>query len=199
MISLGSNLLSVEIYSAAKRLQPLLGFTFEYATRIVGKRRALDIPELQLMSLIVISTKLHFPFDYIKRYPSSAQEPTTQSIDWNTWGQAQRYFDSHETSGDRIGKGNEILVKENDVFDMTLNQLDEYMDWYENNWLDSSKGTSSETSRLMTCINARYSSEKPISRPISHQYSDRRKPVYWFRSRGGASTGTGTSLQRGRE
>ncbi|KAH8428055.1 uncharacterized protein LDX57_005760 [Aspergillus melleus] len=91
------------------------------------------------MTLIVISTKLHFPFDDIKRYPSSAQEPTTQTINWNAWAQAQKQFDRHETSGGKLGKGNEIQVKEDKVFDMTPSQLDEYMDWYENSWLDISK------------------------------------------------------------
>ncbi|KAI9043311.1 uncharacterized protein KD926_003841 [Aspergillus affinis] len=137
-VSSSSNPLPVEIYPSIKRLQSLLGFSFEYQTR-TGKRKAFDLPEIQLMALIVISTKLHFPFDDIKRYPSSAQEPTTQTINWNTWIQAQRDFDRHETSGGKLGKGNEIQLKEDKVFDMTPSQLDEYMDWYENSWLDISK------------------------------------------------------------
>ncbi|KAF7597094.1 Pol I core factor CF [Aspergillus hancockii] len=114
--------LPIEIYSAVKRLQDLLGFTFEFPTRLVGSSRPLHLPEVQLITLIVISTKLFFPFDDVKRYPVSAKEPTTQVIDWKVWAQAQRHFDNRETANGKIGK-------------------DEYMDWYENSWLDNSKAS----------------------------------------------------------
>lgn len=94
------------------------------------------------MTLIVIATKLLFPFDDITRYPESAKEPTTQSIDWQLWAQVQRHFDQRETANGRIGKGNEVLINEKDVFNMTPSQLDEYLSWYENSWLDSSRGMS---------------------------------------------------------
>lgn len=92
------------------------------------------------MALIVISTKLLFPFDNLKRYPESAREPTTQAIDWQLWSQVQRHFDQREMSSGKIGKGNEIRANEKDVFSMTPSQLDEYLDWYESSWLDFSKG-----------------------------------------------------------
>ncbi|PYI04964.1 RNA polymerase I-specific transcription initiation factor Rrn7 [Aspergillus sclerotiicarbonarius CBS 121057] len=131
--------LPIDVYPAVKRLQHLLGFTFEYLTSNVGKRRALQLPELQLVALVVISTKLLFPFDDLERYPSSSKEPTVQVIDWSLWAQIQRHFDSRETSAGQLGKGREVLVNEKDVFSMTPSQLDEYMDWYENSWLDASK------------------------------------------------------------
>ncbi|OOF97187.1 hypothetical protein ASPCADRAFT_165775 [Aspergillus carbonarius ITEM 5010] len=131
--------LPIDVYPAVKRLQHLLGFTFEFPTSIVGKRRALHLPELQLVALVVISTKLLFPFDELERYPSSLKEPTVQVIDWSVWAHIQKHFDSRETSAGQLGKGREVLVNEKDVFSMTPSQLDEYMDWYENSWLDASK------------------------------------------------------------
>ncbi|KAB8232215.1 TFIIB-type zinc finger domain-containing protein [Aspergillus alliaceus] len=131
--------LPIDVYSAVKRLQDLLGFSLEFPNSFAGRTRLLDLPEIQVITLIVISTKLLFPFDEIKRYPASAKEPTTQVIDWKLWAQEQRHYDSRETAGGRIGKGNEVLVNERDVFDMTPSQLDEYMDWYENSWLDNSR------------------------------------------------------------
>ncbi|KAL4866299.1 hypothetical protein BDV12DRAFT_199364 [Aspergillus spectabilis] len=131
--------LPVDIYPVTKRLQTLLGFTFDYSTKATRRRKALDKPELQLITLIVIATKLLFPFDDIKRHPTSAQEPTVQAIDWNSWTEVQNYFDRRDASAGQIGKGKEILVNEGDVLNMTPNQLDEYMDWYENSWLDTSK------------------------------------------------------------
>ncbi|KAF7130954.1 hypothetical protein CNMCM5793_003889 [Aspergillus hiratsukae] len=131
--------LPVEVYPAVKRLQSLVGFTFEFPTSVSGRSRPLHLPEVQLITLIVISTKLFFPFDDIKRYPLSTREPSAQVLDWKLWAQVQRHFDRRETAGGRIGKGNEILVTEKDVFNMTQAQLDEYMDWYETSWLDHSR------------------------------------------------------------
>ncbi|KAL5359701.1 RNA polymerase I-specific transcription initiation factor Rrn7 [Aspergillus floccosus] len=131
--------LPVELYPAVKRLRDLLGFTFEFPTKVIGKRKPLHLPEVQLVTLIVISTKLLFPFDDIERYPLSAKDPTTQVIDWKIWAQTQRQFDNRETSAGRIGKGNEITINEQDVFSLTPAQLDEYMDWYEKSWLDTTK------------------------------------------------------------
>ncbi|PKX89555.1 TFIIB-type zinc finger domain-containing protein [Aspergillus novofumigatus IBT 16806] len=124
--------LPVEVYPAVKRLQSLVGFTFEFPTTVPGRSRPLHLPEVQLITLIVIITKLFFPFDDIKRYPVSSREPSAQVLDWELWGQVQRHFDSRET-------GNEILVTEKDVFNMAPAQLDEYMDWYETSWLDHSR------------------------------------------------------------
>lgn len=103
-----------------------------------------------MIALLVVSTKLLFPFDDVKRYPTSAKEPAAQLIDWKLWGQSQRQFDNRETAGGRIGRGNEILVNEKDVFSMAPNQLDEYMDWYESKWLDISKGMNEGPSTRLT-------------------------------------------------
>lgn len=130
----------VDVYQAVQQLDKIVGFTFSFPTAIAGKRRPLHLPEVQMMALVVISTKLLFPLDDVKRYPASAREPATQAVDWQAWGRVQRHFDQRETSSGRIGKGTEVLINEKDVFSMTPSQLDEYMDWYENSWLDSSKG-----------------------------------------------------------
>lgn len=92
------------------------------------------------MTLIVIAAKLLFPFDDIERYPVSAEEPATQVLDWKLWAAAQKYFANRETNAGRIGRGKEVLVKEEDVFTLTPAQLDEYLEWYEKSWLDTSKG-----------------------------------------------------------
>ncbi|KAL4997359.1 hypothetical protein BDV10DRAFT_169956 [Aspergillus recurvatus] len=134
--------LPVDVYPVTKRLQTLIGFTFEYPTKKVSKKwKSLDKPELQLIALIVIATKLLFPFDDVQRHPTSAQEPTVQTINWAAWTEVQKHFDRRDTPSGRINKGKEILVNEDDVLTMTPDQLDEYMDWYENSWLDSSNAT----------------------------------------------------------
>lgn len=127
---------TVEIYPIVNQLQKLVGFTFQYPALVKDKITHLLMPEVQLMSLIVIATKLLFPFDDVERYPESTKEPGSQRLDWKNWLEAQKQFEALTNEGGRIGKGNELLVNEKDVFDMTALQLDEYMDWYEKSWLD---------------------------------------------------------------
>ena len=80
--------------------------------------------------------------DNVKRYPSSIKEPTSQIMDWKIWKQAQKEYEDREIVRGRIGKGNEIFVNDLDILNMGMNQLDEYMDWYENRWIDNGKGLS---------------------------------------------------------
>ncbi|KAL1854658.1 hypothetical protein Plec18170_004749 [Paecilomyces lecythidis] len=128
--------LPIEIYPIVNQLQKLVGFTFQYPALVKDKITHLLMPEVQLVSLIVIATKLLFPFDDVERYPESTKEPASQRLDWKNWLEAQKQFEALTNEGGRIGKGNELLVNEKDVFDMTALQLDEYMDWYEKSWLD---------------------------------------------------------------
>jgi RNA polymerase I-specific transcription initiation factor RRN7 len=94
---------------------------------------------VQLIVLIIIATKLHYPFDDLKRYPSSNKEPAALTMDWTRWEQAQTSFNHDSHFGKNIEKEAAILVKDKDVMHMSTDQLDHYMDWYADNWLDSSR------------------------------------------------------------
>ncbi|KAJ5601312.1 pol I core factor CF [Penicillium lagena] len=131
----------VEVYEAVKKLQDIVGFTYQYPFRKQGRKTPLHLPDVQIMALIVIATKLLFPFDNVKRYPTTSNEPAAQTMDWNIWAQAHRHFDSHDRPAGDIGKGNAIHVTDKDVLNMTPAQMDQYMDWYANSWLDTSGAT----------------------------------------------------------
>lgn len=89
------------------------------------------------MALIVVATKLLFPFDDLERHPATAKEPATQSINWSLWARAQTHFDRRENASGSISKEKAIQLTDKDVLNMAPSQLDEYMDWYESNWIDS--------------------------------------------------------------
>ncbi|CAP93511.1 Pc16g08410 [Penicillium rubens Wisconsin 54-1255] len=133
--------LPIEIYDATRILQELLGITFQYPTTssFDGRKTAQLLPDLQLMVLIIISTKLLFPFDGLKRYPTTVKEPAAQVMDWALWELAQKNFDHDQPFGGSIGKKTAIQITDQDVLNMTSAQLDAYMDWYESSWLDTSK------------------------------------------------------------
>ncbi|OAX83010.1 hypothetical protein ACJ72_02641 [Emergomyces africanus] len=160
------------------RLKQLAGFNFTYYShpttspisvstttaiegKLVRKRRRrrrkfqhISLPEVQLISLLIIAVKLFYPFDdgldegeskrgggvnanaNVKRYPYSWRDPAAQIMDWKAWMGFQKEYSNEGGSG--IGKvslkGKEIGVQAGDVFGMDGRQIDEYLDWYEKMW-----------------------------------------------------------------
>ncbi|KAJ6144353.1 hypothetical protein N7470_008248 [Penicillium chermesinum] len=139
LLFIEANLRKVDVYEVTKTLRGLLGFNFEYAANFDRKRPVLRQPEVQIMVLVIISTKLLFPFDDILRNPATPKEPSAQAMDWERWAHAQRQFDFHPHADGNIGKEMMIKVSDTDVLNMTANQLDEYMDWYEQSWRDTTR------------------------------------------------------------
>ncbi|KAJ5758043.1 uncharacterized protein N7511_006737 [Penicillium nucicola] len=133
--------LPVEVYEATKTLQDLVGFTYTYPTPgpKYTRKGPLNFPDLQMVVLIVIATKLLFPFDDLKRYPTSNKEPAAQTMDWPQWVRAQKLYDHDPRYSNKIGNATALQVTDKDVMDMTSTQMDSYMDWYESSWLDTSK------------------------------------------------------------
>ena len=121
---------AVEIYPAVRRLAAMVEIDFAFP---ISQNRQYDVsyPEIQLMSLIVIATKLTHPFDDAVRHPESDSDPTTVKIDWSKW-QEIMVDKPHEG----LKRGDEIHVKDADVASMSDKQMDEYMDWYQRTWID---------------------------------------------------------------
>ncbi|OQE14333.1 hypothetical protein PENSTE_c036G04491 [Penicillium steckii] len=133
----------IDIYEMTRKLQNMLGFTFDYPTKIRGngRREALHLPEVQVVVLIILSTKLLFPFDGLNRNPTTSKEPATQSMNWDKWVEAQRRFNHHEQTGGQIGKEQMMRLTDQDVLGMNMSEIDQYMDWYEKDWLHDVKTT----------------------------------------------------------
>ncbi|QSS57503.1 RNA polymerase I specific transcription initiation factor Rrn7 [Histoplasma capsulatum var. duboisii H88] len=128
------------------------------------KFQYINLPEVQLISLLIITVKLFYPFDdslgegegevngkgegaprveaNVKRYPYSWRDPAAQVMDWKAWMGFQRDFSDgveHAVGNGKKGpkmkvKGREIGVRAGDVFNMDGKQIDEYLDWYERMW-----------------------------------------------------------------
>ncbi|EED16731.1 RNA polymerase I specific transcription initiation factor Rrn7, putative [Talaromyces stipitatus ATCC 10500] len=131
--------LPLEVYTVVRRLQQLLQFRFTFSSGKKWTLKAENYPEAQLLGLIIVATKLIFPFSKTKGFPTVLTEPAAQLIDWNLWAAAQKKFESLDKVPGRLAKGDEINVNEGNVFHMTENQLDDYLDWYQNTWLDQKK------------------------------------------------------------
>ncbi|KAJ5444258.1 uncharacterized protein N7458_008130 [Penicillium daleae] len=126
----------IDVYETVRFLKGLLGFNYAFDAT-AKQKRIINQPEVQLMALIVVATKLLFPFDDLERHPATAKEPATQAINWSLWARAQTHFNRRESASGKIGKEQVIQLTDKDVLNMAPSQLDEYMDWYESNWIDS--------------------------------------------------------------
>jgi RNA polymerase I-specific transcription initiation factor RRN7 len=93
--------------------------------------------------LVIVSTKLLFGLDGISRAPRSAAEPAAIGLKWEAWDEYLRTGNAELRgllggSGKAGGKELEVDVGEKDVFEMSGEELDKYMDWFERNWADDS-------------------------------------------------------------
>ncbi|EHY60316.1 hypothetical protein HRR83_000075 [Exophiala dermatitidis] len=178
--------LPIEVYSISQRLNAAITkYQFrcpdKTALKSMTRRQPTTYPEAQLMSLVVIATKLLFPFDSqsLRRYPKDPNDPTTLHMDWSSWLHQKQSFDrglgsgpdtgdgaTTSSSGDGDGHpnslepGSEIHVRDSDILNMTDGQLDQYMDWYQRTWIESPHTTtnidpSQSQSQSQRTLNAR--------------------------------------------
>lgn len=137
--------LPIEVYAATQRLARILDIDF--TLQLGGKTnssRVLRYPEVQLMSLLVVSTKLFFPIDDIDRHPVSANDLSALQMDWQEWAVAQGPLvddgdesdiiqnTKHDTAPD-LTFPEAFSISESDCLAMGDEELDRYMDWYQDN------------------------------------------------------------------
>lgn len=138
--------LPLEVYTMVRRLSTIVRYDFSYSdasTPDKTQRHATTFPEAQFMSLVVVATKLLFPFDSqtVKRYPQDPNDPTTLRMDWAAWLNAKERFDQaleNTIEPGSLKPGSEIHVTDKDVLNMSDKQLDQYLDWFQRSWINSS-------------------------------------------------------------
>lgn len=116
---------------AVNHLAEILEYNFSYPIHNKRLHGTTGYPEYQLTSLIVIATKLSQPFDDIHRHPESNLDATAARINWTKW---QSIMFDNPTEG--LKRGDEIKITDADVFKMTGEQMDDWMNWYHKTWID---------------------------------------------------------------
>lgn len=129
----------VDIYIAVRRLSSMVDIDYCFPRHGSPKKRS-DLPDLRLIALLVVAVKLYYPFDSLDRHPRSELDLGVLNIDWDKWCKLQKEYDTKLISEGKIGRGNEMLVNEQDVMSMSGEQLDEYLDWYEQMWTREDDG-----------------------------------------------------------
>ena len=107
-----------------------MGFSFPNAFK---RHMVTANPETQIISLIIIATKLCQPFDDIVRVPENVTDPSGLRLDWEAWSEIMA-----EKAPEGLKRGQEINVTDDDIFKMNGKELDDYLDWYQRTWVDDS-------------------------------------------------------------
>ncbi|KZF23440.1 hypothetical protein L228DRAFT_282169 [Xylona heveae TC161] len=125
--------LPLDLYPAVLRLAETAGvsFTFRPSSGLLTV-----LPEVQLISLLIMAVKLCQPLDSIPRYPQSQVEPATLLVDWATWAAASRDPNVSESAVHGTTKERQSEIKEEDVFKMTEYDIDDYLGWFEQTWVE---------------------------------------------------------------
>ena len=89
------------------------------------------LPELQLLSFLIIVVKIYHPFDGIERYVHPDTDLGHLAIDWTIWRSAYAAYAKTTQENRPFPPGGEIRVQVKDVYDMSTSQLDSYLSWYE--------------------------------------------------------------------
>lgn len=127
--------LPLDTFAAVQALARLIRSEFRYSSTKETRRKAgTAFPELQLIALVVIVVKLLYPFDGTSCHPRLFQEPATQRMNWKSWNKNRQQLGERPGEA-RLSRGSAIDVQDTDVFTMSQEELDSYMNWYQKTWV----------------------------------------------------------------
>ncbi|KAJ9666891.1 hypothetical protein H2201_003025 [Coniosporium apollinis] len=131
----------LDVYPAARRVGGMVGYGFGFPNGPVktGKRKKVtDAPEVQLMGCVVVAVKILFPFHEGEGGQKVQSDGKTGlvRVDWDGWESAQRDYEEGRERPGRLGFEDAMRVGEEEVFGMTDLQMDDYLDWYEDTWVE---------------------------------------------------------------
>jgi RNA polymerase I-specific transcription initiation factor RRN7 len=132
--------LPLELYDATLRLGDLLGYTFAFhydGRQNLGVRH---LPEAQLVGCLSLCVKLFYPFDKVRRAPHSSAEPTSVVMNWKQWCKHMTAAkEEHRESNPGFTTEEFTKLQEGDVFKLKPDQLDQYLDFYADTFLDDAE------------------------------------------------------------
>jgi RNA polymerase I-specific transcription initiation factor RRN7 len=129
--------LPLELYDATVRLAQYLGFDFTFPTDIQTRLGVRHLPEAQLIACLVVSVKLFYPFDDTQRFPQTSSEPAAVAMDWDHWYRQVSTANPRTRSGIRLYTPEELMnLQEKDAFSMSGEQLDQYLAWYQDSFIE---------------------------------------------------------------
>ena len=98
-------------------------------------RPPLNNPETLLVASIVLAVKLLYPFDGRQAPPTSDDDLPFLQVDWGEW---QKIHSEHRPQSPP-SRAFDLLTSE-DVMSMTGEEMDEYLEWFEQTRLPPKEG-----------------------------------------------------------
>lgn len=128
--------LPLELYDATIRLGEYLGYDFTLQATSRQKLSIADLPEARLMACLAVCVKLMYPLDDREQDSGPLVEPATTAMHWPTWCRAMQQGSSDEAGRYQYTIERLMKVTEDDIFSMSSNELDDYLDFYLGSFLD---------------------------------------------------------------
>lgn len=132
----------MEVHVYAEELVSLLRleFSFSATTNTPFKN-----PDALLIASVVLAVKLLYPFSKDGRQSTTTDHRPSlrgMALDWQRWAEIYRSHQEHHTEpGCRFEKTNS-----SDVYDMTGEDMDRYLDWYQETQITAEQGLCSDSS-----------------------------------------------------
>ncbi|KAF2229294.1 hypothetical protein EV356DRAFT_475642 [Viridothelium virens] len=123
--------LPLDVYPCVRSLAPTVPCTFNYS---LPDQRLHQVPDAQIISLIIIAAKLLYPVSNPRFHPTTANEPASLSLNWQTWLSAKRVHDAKFVHSGRLDFADAFAANDADVFTWEDEQMDDYLTWYERTW-----------------------------------------------------------------
>lgn len=163
----------VTMFPAFRRMASLLSIDFSFP-KSGHRQKTSSLPEVSLISLLVVAVKLNHPFDNLPRHAHALTDLAVLKIDWEIWTEA------HQSHAARIGpeghltRGSEINVTEDDVMTMSGEQMDDYLDWYECTWVDDERAERKPRGLPKQLLDMFPTGRLDGSHPLPYIYSDQK-------------------------
>lgn len=127
--------LPVEVFAAVQRFARIFDLHLSYELDVKAGRKdvVLRYPEAILGALVVVATKLLFPFDGAERYPAYANDMSALLIDWPAWADLQSRSLVNQEAPRGLSHQTMMEFSQSDALETADDQLDQYLDWCEDN------------------------------------------------------------------
>jgi RNA polymerase I-specific transcription initiation factor RRN7 len=125
--------LPLDVYPAVRKLAGLLKYTFPYPTS-TGNAWMNTTPDKQLAAFVVVAVKLLYSFDTRIRNPTTATEPSVLAIDWKNWRKVRKARQKTLENENIMTHEQAQKMTENEILQMDKDKVDQYMDWFTENW-----------------------------------------------------------------
>ncbi|KAK3703865.1 hypothetical protein LTR37_014188 [Vermiconidia calcicola] len=128
-----SMVLPIEIFAASKRLAQIIKIDMTFSASKSCRTVVLRYPEVQLMALVVVATKLLFSLDNRIRKTKANTDLSALAIDWDGWVKLHEDREQREDEQSSLTFEQAFEFNEADALEASDDKLDSYLEWCETN------------------------------------------------------------------